>query len=65
MTRRLEVILVVLLSTCATYAAQVVTVQDVVDYRDNYWDDESGVWFLVPKAVYEDPCNWYEDHMPW
>lgn len=58
-------ILAVLLPACATYAAQVVTVQDVVDYRDNYWDDESGVWFLVPKEVYEDPCNWYEDHPPW
>jgi hypothetical protein len=65
MMRRLGLILAVLLPACATFAAQVVTVQDVVDYTDNYWDEDAGVWFLVPKAVYEDPCNWYEDHPPW
>jgi hypothetical protein len=65
MTRRFGLILAVLLPACAATAAQVVTVQDVVDYTANYWDEDSGVWFLVPKEVYEDPCNWYEDHPPW
>jgi len=65
MTRRLGLTLAVLVSACVANGAQVVTVQDVVDYRNNVWSDTSGVWFLVPKELSDDPCNWHEDHPPW
>lgn len=63
--RRLGLIVVVLMFAGVASAEYVVTVQDVVDHTANLWDEDLGVWFLVPKELYDDPCNWYEDHMPW
>jgi len=62
---RLGVIAAFLLLAAVTSAEQIVTVTDVVDYTDNLWDEDIGVWFLVPKEFSDDPCNWYEDHYPY
>ncbi len=56
---------VLLLLAGVTSASQIVTVQDVMNYKDNSWDEDAGVWFLVPREVSEDPCNWHEDQSPW
>ena len=63
--RRLGLIVTVLLTAGVANAELVVTVQDAVDYTDNVWDEDLGVWFLIPREVYPDPCNWHEDHSPW
>lgn len=57
MVRSLELIVVGLLLAGMANAQQVVTVQDTMDYRDNLWDEEAGVWFMIPDDI--------EDHSPW
>jgi hypothetical protein len=46
-------------------ASGIVTVRDAMNYEDNSWDENAGVWFLIPREISEDPCNWHEDYSPW
>lgn len=62
--RRFGFVAAMLLAGVAS-ASQIVTVQDVMNYEDNSWDEDAGVWFLIPREVSEDPCNWHEDYSPW
>ncbi|MGE5294080.1 MAG: hypothetical protein ACM3VT_04575 [Solirubrobacterales bacterium] len=62
---RFGLMLAMLLWAGAAKASQIVTVTDVMDHHDNVWDDDAGIWFLIPQDEYEDPCNWDEDHSPW
>ncbi len=61
---RLGIWVSVLLAGVAS-ASGIATVQDLVDYRDNVWDEDAGVWFLIPREVSDDPGNWREDYSPW
>jgi len=39
-------------------SGQQVTVQDTMDYTDNVWDDELGVWFVPPNSAL-DSSPWH------
>ena len=52
------IVAVLMLAGAAGAATRIVTVQDVVDYTANVWDDDVGVWFIVPEEI-------FEDHWPW